>query len=133
MTVANAMAPMYLPDVENNPQPSAYADLIQSSKTNGPEYWQIWHLLAFRSKMTIHLGRFTHAVMYEPGPIESSLRELIATYTSSLNRVVVHGERLAVGGAIGDAFLRGRARLCGEKEAGSKTQGGEEQCDLRER
>jgi uncharacterized peroxidase-related enzyme len=35
--------------------------------------------------MSIHMGRFTHAVMHEPGPISPALRELIATYTSSLN------------------------------------------------
>ena len=89
MTTATAMEPIYLPGVENNPQPSPYLDLINAVKANpeaGAEYWQIWHLLAFRPEMTIHLGRFTHAVMYEPGPIEPSLRELIATYTSSLNQ-----------------------------------------------
>ena len=86
MTVANAIEPMYLPDVERDPQPSPYADLIHAAKANGQEYWQIWHLLAFRPAMTIHLGRFTHAVMYEPGPIPPSLREFIATYTSSLNQ-----------------------------------------------
>jgi uncharacterized peroxidase-related enzyme len=88
MTKATAMEPIYLPGVENNPQPSPYLDLINAAKANaesGSEYWQIWHLLAFRPEMTIHLGRFTHAVMYEPGPIPPSLRELIATYTSSLN------------------------------------------------
>jgi uncharacterized peroxidase-related enzyme len=82
------MEPIYLPGVENNPQPSAYLDLINAVKSDpgfGGEYWQIWHLLAFRPEMTIHLGRFTHAVMYEEGPIAPSLRELIATYTSSLN------------------------------------------------
>jgi uncharacterized peroxidase-related enzyme len=88
MTTATTMEPIYLPGVENNPQPSPYLDLINAAKANGEsgsEYWQIWHLLAFRPEMTIHLGRFTHAVMYEPGPIPPSLRELIATYTSSLN------------------------------------------------
>ena len=86
MTVTNRMEPLYLPDVENNPQPSAYADLIQAARADGPEYWQIWHLFAFRPQMTIHLGRFTHALMFEPGPIPPALRELIATYTSSLNQ-----------------------------------------------
>ena len=88
MTTATTMEPIYLPGVENNPQPSPYLDLINAAKANseaGSEYWQIWHLLAFRPEMTIHLGRFTHAVMYEPGPIPPALRELIATYTSSLN------------------------------------------------
>jgi uncharacterized peroxidase-related enzyme len=85
MAVTKPMEPIYLRDVENNPQPSAYADLIKAAQANGSEYWQIWHLLAFRPEMTIHLGRFTHALMFEPGPIPPSLRELIAAYTSSLN------------------------------------------------
>jgi uncharacterized peroxidase-related enzyme len=86
MTIASTMEPIYLPGVENNPQPSAYADLIQNAQASGPEYWQIWHLLAYRPEMTIHLGRFTHAVMFEEGPITPALRELIAAYTSSLNQ-----------------------------------------------
>jgi len=86
MTVATTMEPIYLPDVQNNPQPSPYADLIATAQANGPEYWQIWHLLAFRPEMTIHLGRFTHALMFEEGPITPALRELIAAYTSSLNQ-----------------------------------------------
>jgi uncharacterized peroxidase-related enzyme len=85
MTATNTMEPIYLPDVESNPQPSVYADLIKAAQSNGSEYWQIWHLFAFRPEMTDHLGRFTHALMFEPGPIPPSLRELIATYTSSLN------------------------------------------------
>ena len=36
--------PIYLPDVENNPQPSHYADMIQKMQNSGGEYWQIWHL-----------------------------------------------------------------------------------------
>jgi uncharacterized peroxidase-related enzyme len=86
MTTATIMEPIYLQGVEDNPQPSPYLDLINAARANGPEYWQIWHLLAFRPEMTIHLGRFTHAVMYEDGPIPPALRELIATYTSSLNQ-----------------------------------------------
>lgn len=86
MTVAKSMVPIYLPGVENNPQPSPYAELIKAAQANGSEYWQIWHLFAFRPEMTIHLGRFTHALMFEPGPISPALRELIAAYTSSLNQ-----------------------------------------------
>jgi uncharacterized peroxidase-related enzyme len=36
--------------------------------------------------MTAHLARFTHAVMHEPAPLSSGLRELIAAYTSYLNQ-----------------------------------------------
>jgi uncharacterized peroxidase-related enzyme len=80
------MKPMFLPDVQNNPQPSPYFDLIRSARNSGQEYWQIWHLFAFRPEMTAHLARFTHAVMHEPAPLNSGLRELIAAYTSNLNQ-----------------------------------------------
>jgi len=45
--------PIYLPDVENNPQPSHYADMIQKMQNSGGEYCQIWHLFAFRPDPTI--------------------------------------------------------------------------------
>ena len=82
---AAAPKPMYLAEVESNPQPSGYLNLIECARDKGQENWQIWNLFAFRPEMTIHMGRFTHAVMHEPGPIPPSLRELIAAYTSSLN------------------------------------------------
>jgi hypothetical protein len=81
------MNPMFLPDVQNNPQPSPYFDLIRSAQNSGQEYWQIWHLFAFRPEMTAHLARFTHAVMHEPAPLNSGLRELIAAYTSNLLQI----------------------------------------------
>jgi uncharacterized peroxidase-related enzyme len=80
------MKPMFLPDVQNNPQPSRYLELIRSAQNSGQEYWQIWHLFAFRPEMTAHLARFTHGVMQEPAPLSSGLRELIAAYTSYLNQ-----------------------------------------------
>ncbi len=84
-TVMPTLEPMFLPGVEANPQPSSYLNLIERARANGQENWQIWNLFAFAPEMTIHMGRFTHAVMHEPGPILPALRELIATYTSSLN------------------------------------------------
>jgi hypothetical protein len=42
------MKPMFLPEVQNNPQPSPYLELIRSAQNSGQEYWQIWHLFAFR-------------------------------------------------------------------------------------
>ena len=80
-----ATEPMYLRDVESNPQPSPYLGLIEKARTEGKEIWQIWSLFAFRPEMAIHMGRFTHALMHEPGPISAGLRELIAAYVSSLN------------------------------------------------
>lgn len=80
------MKPMFLPGVEQNPQPCVYSDLIRAAQEGGGEYWKIWHLFAFRPEMTIHLARFTHSVMHEEAPIEPKLRELIAAYTSYLNQ-----------------------------------------------
>ena len=79
------MKPMFLPEVENDPQPSPYAEMIHSAQSAGREYWQIWHLFAFRPETTTHLARFTQGVMREPSPLSPGLRELIATYTSYLN------------------------------------------------
>ena len=79
-------APTWLPDVEANPQPSPYADLIRAAKSAGREQWQIWHLFAFCPEVTSHLASFTEGVMRSPAPLSGGLRELIATYTSWTNR-----------------------------------------------
>lgn len=78
--------PTWLPEVEANPQPSPYADLIQAAKATGREHWQIWHLFAFLPEVTSHLASFTEGVMRSPAPISGGLRELIATYTSWTNQ-----------------------------------------------
>jgi len=80
------MEPTYLPGVENHQQPSPYTDLIRSMQAAGSEYMQIWHLFAFKPEMTAHLARFSQAVMCDPAPISPGVRELIAAYTSHLNR-----------------------------------------------
>ncbi len=85
MTVAQGADALFLEEVENNPQPSPYADLIAAAKASGTEYWRIWNLLAFRPKASLHLARFSQEIMHEDAPISSALRELIAAYTSSLN------------------------------------------------
>ena len=79
------MEPMFLPGVENNPQPGPYADAIRMMQAAGPEYPQIWHMFAFRPEATTHLARFTQEIMREPGPLSPWLRELIAAYTSARN------------------------------------------------
>jgi uncharacterized peroxidase-related enzyme len=78
--------PIYLPDIENNPQPSRYLNLIQTCRNTGRETWDIWYLFAFRPEMTQHLARFTQEVMREPSPLSPGLRELIAAYTSYVNQ-----------------------------------------------
>jgi uncharacterized peroxidase-related enzyme len=59
--------------------------MIQKMQNNGGEYWQIWHLFAFRPETTMHLARFTQGIICKPAPVSSGLRELIAAYTSKLN------------------------------------------------
>ncbi len=82
---ATEQAPIYLPEVEANPQPSPYADLISAAKAAGREHWQIWNLFAYWPEVTSHLASFTEGVMRAPAPINAGLRELIAAYTSYIN------------------------------------------------
>ena len=79
------MKPMFLPGVENNPQPGPYADAIRMMQAAGPEYPQIWHMFAFLPKATEHLARFTQEVMRGPSPLSAGMRELIAAFTSYRN------------------------------------------------
>jgi hypothetical protein len=84
-----AMQAMFLPDVENNPQPSSTTDLIRIAQSAGTEYPKIWHLFGYRPEATTHLGAFTQEIMRGDGPVSASispgLRELIAAFTSSAN------------------------------------------------
>lgn len=77
---------LFLQEVESNPQKSVYADLINAAKASGAEYWGMWNLLAFRPKAAQHLAHFSHEIMHAEAPISRAMRELIAAYTSSLNR-----------------------------------------------
>jgi len=79
------MKPMFLPDVEKNPQPGPHADGIRTVQAAGQEYPQIWHLFAYRPGATEHLARFTQEVMRGESPLSPGLRELIAAFTSSGN------------------------------------------------
>ena len=76
---------MFLTGVQDNPQPSAYRDLIGMMQRAGMEYPQIWHLFAFLPSATDHLARFTQEIMRGPAPLSPGIRELIAAYTSSQN------------------------------------------------
>jgi hypothetical protein len=78
------MEPMFLPEVEQNPQPGPYFDLIQMMRARG-EYPQIWHMFAFLPQATQHLARFTQEIMRGPAPLAPGIRELIAAYTSYRN------------------------------------------------
>ena len=79
-------AHIFLREVEQNPQPSPYADAIAHAKEKSTEYWGIWNLLAFRPEAAHHLAALSHEIMFAEAPVSSAMRELIAAYTSSLNR-----------------------------------------------
>jgi uncharacterized peroxidase-related enzyme len=85
MTIAR-QGQVFLSEIENNPQPGPYADAIRAAENAGTEYWGIWNILAFRSEAAHHLCELSHQVMFADAPITQALRELIAAYTSSLNR-----------------------------------------------
>lgn len=76
---------LYLPGVEENPQPGIYQDLIAAARRDNAEYSKIWDLFAFQQTFTIHLARFTQGVLRQPASISPGLRELIAAYTSYQN------------------------------------------------
>ncbi len=77
--------PMFLPDVEQHPQPGPWTDSIRMLQSAGKEYPQIWHLFAYRPEATEHLARFTQEVMRGPAPLHPGMRELIAAFTSAGN------------------------------------------------
>jgi alkylhydroperoxidase family enzyme len=79
------MDPMFLPDVEANPQPSPWSRAIEAMRRSGAEYPQIWHLFAYKPEATEHLARFTQAILREEAPLTAGFRELIAAYTSRRN------------------------------------------------
>jgi uncharacterized peroxidase-related enzyme len=85
---ATEQKPIFLPDVQSNPQPSRYLDLIRTCHNTGRETWNIWYLFAFRPEATQHLARFTQEILRGPSPLSPALRELIAAYTSHLNECV---------------------------------------------
>jgi hypothetical protein len=81
-----SMKPMFLPGVENNPQPGSFTNSIRMMQDAGAEYPQIWHLFAYLPQATQHLARFTQEILRGPSPLSPGIRELIAAYTSSRNQ-----------------------------------------------
>ena len=80
------MEPMFLPDVERNPEPGPYQQAMEVLKRTTSEYPQIWHLFAFKQSATQHLAQFTQQIMREPSPLTPGFRELIAAFTSARNQ-----------------------------------------------
>jgi AhpD family alkylhydroperoxidase len=79
-------ASMFLRDVEANPQPSPYFDLIAAAKSSGTSTGKYGTCWLFGPRQPITWLRLSHEIMHEDAPISVALRELIAAYTSSLNR-----------------------------------------------
>jgi hypothetical protein len=78
---------MFLRTVEHNPDAQGgYAKLISIARDARAPIAQIWHLFAYKPEATVHLERFTHAVMRGPSPLSPGVRELIAAYTSVRNQ-----------------------------------------------
>jgi alkylhydroperoxidase family enzyme len=80
------MKPMYLPAVENNPEPAGhYAGLIQAARSRGAAMPQIWHMLSYKPAVGDALTALTEVVMRGESPLSPGLRELIAAVTSQEN------------------------------------------------
>ena len=79
------MDPMFLPEVESSKGSGPRSELIQQFKGAGLPVPQILHLFAFKHESTLHLERFTQAVMRGPSPLPAGKRELIAAFTSRRN------------------------------------------------
>ena len=77
----------------------------------GAEYPQIWHLFAYLPSATDHLARFTQEILRGPSPLSPGLRELIAAYTSTPQRLSVLNQlpRRSCGGTcwVTSALVRG--------------------------
>jgi hypothetical protein len=79
------MKPMFLRDVEENPKPSPFADMIRAFQAQGQECPQIWHMFAYLPRATEHLAMFTQEILRGPGALTPGFRELIAAQTSARN------------------------------------------------
>lgn len=79
------MEPMFLKDVEDFRGDDNHSKWVEALRRASPEYPQIMHMFAFKSKATTHLERFTQEMMREAAPLSPGVRELIAAYTSALN------------------------------------------------
>ncbi len=80
------MDPMFLKSVEDGKPQGVYASGIRGLEAAGMPVPQIMLLFAYKPDRTEHLARFTQGVMRGPSPLSAGQRELIAAYTSKLNR-----------------------------------------------
>ena len=80
------MKPMFLESLDRVIPAGNYAKTIEALQASGRPVPQIMFLFAYKPDRTDHLARFTHEVMRGPSPLSPGFRELIAAYTSQLNR-----------------------------------------------
>jgi hypothetical protein len=77
-----AVDEMFLPGVERHEAPGPVGDAIRGLRAAGAPVAQILHLFAYKPEATLHLERFSQAVMRGPSPLSPGMRELIAAFTS---------------------------------------------------
>jgi hypothetical protein len=80
------MKPMFLKEIEAHRGDDNYTRAIEMMRAAGSEYPQILHMFSYKMEATVHLERFTQAMMREAAPLSPGVRELIAAYTSHLNQ-----------------------------------------------
>lgn len=76
---------MYLKDVEEHVSTDPRSQELQQMRLAGIPLPQIRYLLTFKPEATVHLDRFTEAVMRGPSPLSPGQRELIAALTSRVH------------------------------------------------
>ncbi len=77
---------MFLPDLESKPVTGERGEMLRAMKESGQHVPQIYYLFNFKPDRSRLLASFTEGVMRGPSPLDSGMRELIAAYTSRLNR-----------------------------------------------
>ena len=80
------MKDMFLEAVERHEPGGPFASVIGALTNAGQPVPQIMRLFAFKPEWTGSLAQFTQGVMRGPSPLSPGFRELIAAYTSKLNR-----------------------------------------------
>ena len=80
------MTRLHLHDVENSPSRSAWGQAAEMMAGAGIPVPKILKLFDFKPEWTRHLARFTEGVMRGPSPLAPGERELIAAFTSAVNR-----------------------------------------------
>lgn len=77
---------MFLASIENNEAAGGgFGSRVAGKQAAGSIVPQIFHLLAYKPAMTLHLERLTHEVLRGPSPLSPGFRELIGAFTGRRN------------------------------------------------